>query len=37
MFPSNVVAAIAGFKSSEFFEVTSPEEREAVKVSFAKK
>jgi LemA protein len=37
MFPSNVVASMAGFKSSEFFEVTAPEEREAPKVTFAKK
>jgi hypothetical protein len=37
MFPSNIVASIAGFKSSEFFEVTAPEEREAPKVTFAKK
>jgi LemA protein len=37
MFPSNIVASMAGFKSSDFFEVTSPEEREAPKVTFAKK
>jgi LemA protein len=37
MFPSNIVASLTGFKSSEFFEVTAPEEREPVKVSFAKK
>jgi LemA protein len=36
MFPSNIVAGIGGFKPSDFFEVTAPEEREAVKVSFAK-
>jgi LemA protein len=36
MFPSNVVAGMGGFKSGDFFEVTAPEEREAVKVSFAK-
>ena len=36
MFPSNIVASMGGFKSSEFFEVTAPEEREAPKVSFAK-
>jgi len=36
MFPSNIVAGMGGFKQSDFFEVTAPEEREAVKVSFAK-
>jgi LemA protein len=36
MFPSNIVASLTGFKSSEFFEVTAPEEREAPKVTFAK-
>jgi LemA protein len=36
MFPSNIVASIGGFKISDFFEVTAPEEREAPKVSFAK-
>lgn len=36
MFPSNIIANMSGFKSGEFFEVTAPEEREAVKVSFAK-
>lgn len=35
MFPSNVVAGMTGFKTSEFFEVTSPAEKEAPKVSFA--
>jgi len=34
MFPSNVVANMTGFKTSEFFEVTAPAEREAPKVSF---
>lgn len=34
MFPSVIVAGIAGFKSSEFFEVTAPEEKNPVKVSF---
>jgi len=34
MFPSNVVASMTGFKSGEFFEVTVPEEKEPVKVSF---
>ncbi|MCL2679437.1 MAG: LemA family protein [Dehalococcoidia bacterium] len=34
MFPSNVIAGIAGFKPGEFFEVTSPEEKNPVKVSF---
>ena len=32
MFPSNVVAGMAGFKQSEFFEVTVPEEKEVPKV-----
>jgi LemA protein len=36
MFPSNIIAGMSGFKASEFFEVTAPEEREAPKVSFAK-
>lgn len=36
MFPSNIIAGMSGFKAGEFFEVTAPEEREAVKVSFAK-
>jgi len=35
MFPSNLVAAITGFKLGEFFEITVAEEREAPKVSFA--
>jgi LemA protein len=35
MFPSNIIAGITGFKTSEFFEVKAPEEREPVKVSFA--
>ncbi len=34
MFPSNVVAAMTGFKPGEFFEVSVAEEREAPKVSF---
>ena len=34
MFPSNVVASMAGFKAGEFFEVTVAAEREAPKVSF---
>jgi LemA protein len=34
MFPSNVIAGMTGFKSTEFFEVKAPEEREAPKVSF---
>ena len=34
MFPSNVVASMTNFKAGEFFEVTVPEEREAVKVKF---
>ncbi|MBE0479719.1 MAG: LemA family protein [Dehalococcoidia bacterium] len=36
MFPSNVVAGIAGFKPGEFFEVTVLEEREAPRVSFGR-
>jgi len=35
MFPSNMVAAMTGFKLGEFFEVTAAEEREAPKVSFS--
>lgn len=34
MFPSNVVAGMTGFKSGEFFEVQTVEEREAPRVSF---
>ncbi len=34
MFPSVIVAGMAGFKASEFFEVTVPEEKNAPKVSF---
>ncbi len=34
MFPSVIIAGMAGFKSSEFFEVTVPEEKNPVKVSF---
>ncbi len=34
MFPSNIVAGMAGFKAAEFFEVTVPEEKNAPKVSF---
>lgn len=34
MFPSNVIAGMAGFKPGEFFEVTVPEEKEVPKVSF---
>jgi LemA protein len=33
MFPSNVIAGMAGFKQGEFFEVTVPEEKEVPKVS----
>jgi LemA protein len=36
MFPSNIVASIANFQPSEFFEVKAPEEREPPKVTFAK-
>jgi len=35
MFPSNMVAAMTGFKLGEFFEITVAEEREVPKVSFA--
>ena len=35
VFPSNVIAGMFGFKSSEFFQVTAEAEREAPKVSFA--
>jgi LemA protein len=34
MFPSNIVANMTNFKASEFFEVTTSEERAAPKVSF---
>ncbi len=34
MFPSNIVAGMMGFKPGEFFETTTPAEREAPKVSF---
>ena len=34
MFPSNLVAAMTGFKQGEFFEVEKAEEREVPKVSF---
>ncbi len=34
MFPSNIIANMTGFKTSEFFEVTAAAEREAPKVSF---
>ncbi|MFC1906222.1 LemA family protein [Chloroflexota bacterium] len=34
MFPSSIVAVMMSFKTSEFFEVTVAEEREAPKVSF---
>jgi LemA protein len=33
-FPSNIVASMGGFKASEFFEITVPEEKEPVKVNF---
>ena len=35
MFPSNMVAAMTGFKLGEFFEIAVAEEREAPKVSFS--
>jgi len=34
MFPSNIIAGMAGFKPGEFFEVTVAAEKEAPKVSF---
>jgi LemA protein len=34
LFPSNIVAGMFNFKVAEFFEVSKPEEREAVKVQF---
>ena len=34
MFPSNLVAAMTGFKQGEFFQVEKAEEREVPKVSF---
>ncbi|MDP3881059.1 MAG: LemA family protein [bacterium] len=34
MFPSNIIAGMFGFKQEKFFETTSPEEKEAVKVEF---
>jgi len=33
-FPSNLVASIFGFKQGDFFQLETPEERRAVKVSF---
>jgi LemA protein len=33
-FPTNVVAGMFGFKEASLFEVSAPEERDAVKVSF---
>jgi LemA protein len=34
MFPSSIVAGMAGFKAEQFFQTTTPEERVAPKVSF---
>lgn len=34
MFPSNIIAGMFNFKQEKFFETTSPEEKEAVKVKF---
>ena len=34
MFPSNIIAGMGGFKTAEFFETTTPEEKNPVKVSF---
>ena len=36
VFPSNIVANMAGFKAAEFFQVETPAEREVPKVSFTK-
>jgi LemA protein len=33
-FPSNLIASIFGFKQGDFFQLETPEERRAVKVSF---
>lgn len=33
-FPSNILASLFGFKQGEFFQLETPEERRAVKVSF---
>ena len=35
MFPSNIIAAMGGFKAGEFFEVTDTAERDVPKVSFS--
>lgn len=35
MFPSNVVAGMAGFRQEEFFQIETPVEREVPKVSFS--
>ena len=35
MFPSSIIAGMAGFRSEQFFEVSGPAEREAPKVSFS--
>jgi len=35
MFPSSIIAGMAGFKAEQFFELTVPEERVAPKVSFS--
>ena len=34
MFPSNVVAAITGFKTAELFNVAATEERDPIQVKF---
>jgi len=34
MFPSSMIAGVAGFKADDFFEITAPAEREAPRVSF---
>ena len=34
MFPSNMIAGVAGFKAGEFFQVETPAEKEVPKVSF---
>lgn len=35
VFPSNMIAAMFGFKPAEFFELASPEEAQAPKISFS--
>jgi LemA protein len=35
MFPTNIIAGIFNFAAAALFEITNPEERENVKVSFS--